>query len=78
MTINELIAELEDIAETTDGEREVRVAQQPSWPLAALVSNVWDPCTDLDDPDSDVADGVVWIATHESGNYAPLAAWQSC
>jgi hypothetical protein len=33
MTLDELIAELEEIRDAKDGDLDVRVAQQPNWPL---------------------------------------------
>lgn len=62
MTLHELVEVLTDLAET-DGEREVRVAHQPSYPLSASLQTV------------SMVDGVIWLAAAEAFEYAPSAAW---
>ena len=84
MLLSELIEELQ-VCLDDNGDREVLVAQQPSWPLAANVVAVYDPeYDDADDPGADKVTGedaaVLWIATSEvSGSerspYAPGRAW---
>jgi hypothetical protein len=39
MTVNDLITALEELAEAGHGDAEVRMAQQPSWPLQNHVSS---------------------------------------
>lgn len=79
MTIRELIERLQEIAETTDDEREIRIAQQPTWPLEATIVAVTDPyeegAGDIPADDTWNDPTVVWIATSETGEYAPTAAW---
>ena len=79
-TVGELLAALEEF----DEDAPVRVAQQPSYPLAAVVNCV----TELgpDDEEEQPArprpgERVVWIATSEVTSYhehpyAPREAWQ--
>lgn len=67
MKINELIAELEHLAEYAGEDAEVRAAIQPSWPLQVYVENVT------------LIGGTVFIATGSSPwdePYAPRAAWE--
>jgi hypothetical protein len=81
MTVEDLIAELEQY----DRDAEVRVAVQPSWPLACDVQNVvssFDFATRPDPVSSDDVPfvSVVWIAVSQvSGSgespYAPAEAW---
>lgn len=54
--------------------------QQPGWPLAANVVQVYDPAYDEDDLLSDEDAAAVWIATSEVSGYdrnpyAPRHAW---
>ncbi len=51
--IEDLVASLED-----NGDREVLIAQQPSWPLAAQVVQVYDPAYD-DEPSMSDEDAAV-------------------
>lgn len=82
MMLSELIEVLQASLDD-NGDRPVLVAQQPSWPLAAHVVNVYDPEYDDDDGAAQVGEddaAVVWIATQEvSGSdrspYAPGRAW---
>jgi hypothetical protein len=87
MTLNDLIEQLQDLVEEFPelAEADVMVAQQPSYPLSAVID-----CISLVDGDSDededegVSGGLptVWIATSEVGSsssispYAPRAAWE--
>lgn len=83
MTVDDLIAELEQY----DRDAEVRVAIQPSYPLACDVPNVIAgselPHRDVDDPArGDVVEDVpvVWIAVSQVSSssaspYAPAEAW---
>ena len=72
MTIKELIRELQYIEEDF-GDLEVRVAYQPSWPLAGKIENVWMPEEDED------GNQKVWLAVdsvgHAESPYAPKDAW---
>jgi hypothetical protein len=87
MKISQLIDRLTEAMEN-NGDRDVLLAYQPNWPLAAGVSNVYDPAEDdnradeegdehaLSDRDSDV----LWIAAstsveYDQNPYAPRAAW---
>ena len=68
MTLNELIEALTDFRDDHEadglGDKEVKVAQQPSWPLAADVEAVT------------LIGGQLWIGTREDGKYAPERAWE--
>jgi len=86
MKLTDLIEQLQDLLEDFPelAEADVMVAQQPSYPLTAVID-----CISLVDSDSDEDedDGIsgglptVWIATSEVGSsssvspYAPRAAW---
>jgi hypothetical protein len=82
MLISELIEELQACLHD-NGDREVLVAQQPTYPLAANVVQVYDPEYDTDDDGADISEAdaaVVWIATSEVTSwkrspYAPGRAW---
>lgn len=87
MKLTDLIEQLQDLLEDFPelAEADVMVAQQPSYPLSAVID-----CISLVDSDSDEDedDGVsgglptIWIATSEVGSnskvspYAPRAAWE--
>lgn len=68
MTLDELIETLTDFRDAREaaglGDLEVKVAQQPSWPLSARLKTV----TRIGD--------TLWIATSEDGEYAPREAWR--
>ena len=86
MTIDDLIAELEEARDALGGEAEVRIAYQPSWPLRATVAHVTVPGEDPYEEgeqacgqDSDAK--MVWLAAGDSlpwdeNPYAPRWAWQ--
>ena len=63
MTVSELKEILEDYETDGKGDLEVRIAEQPTWPLASDVSAV-----------SRIGD-TVWIADGSANKYAPKAAW---
>lgn len=70
MTLNELIESLETLREELgDGDMQVLVASQPSYPLRNRIANVTGG--DLDE------DANVWIAVTEDYDrpYAPRSAW---
>lgn len=89
MKLTDLIEQLQDLLEDFPelAEADVMVAQQPSYPLAAVID-----CISLVDSDNDdefldeeeISGGLptVWIATSEVGSsssispYAPRAAWE--
>jgi hypothetical protein len=86
MTLSDLIEQLQDLLEEFPalGDRDVMIAQQPSYPLTAVIDCVSLVDNDDDEGDEDAEDGlgVVWIATSEVGSsssvspYAPRAAWE--
>jgi len=86
MTLTDLIEQLQDLLEEFPalGDRDVMIAQQPSYPLTAVIDCVSLVDNDDDEDDEDAEDGlgVVWIATSEVGSsssvspYAPRAAWE--
>lgn len=86
MNVSELIDVLADLQVDGFGDAEVRIATQPSWPLAFSVDRVAagsaeeasDPNDDFG-PDADADVSVVWIATGEhpaDAPYAPRSAWE--
>lgn len=86
MTLSDLIEQLQDLLEEFPalGDRDVMIAQQPSYPLAAVIDCVSLVDNDDEEGDEDAEDGlgVVWIATSEIGShssvspYAPRSAWE--
>ena len=80
MTVQELI----DILSDFDSDLQVRIALQPTWPLAATVEAVTEvkPDSDSDDDSDDDSTSpapTVWIAAGgvpwSESPYAPRAAW---
>jgi hypothetical protein len=76
MTVGELLALLEDM----DEDAEVRIATQPSWPLAFHLGGVAEgaDAADEDEMRNDPAP-VVWLVAGGSPSdspYAPSAAWE--
>jgi hypothetical protein len=86
MILSDLIEQLQDLLEEFPalGDRDVMIAQQPSYPLTAVIDCVSLVDNDDDEDDEDAEDGlgVVWIATSEIGSsssvspYAPRTAWE--
>lgn len=84
MNISELIEQLQAVLED-EGDLDVRIAMQPSWPLAANVAAVvTDKAARANDedamPNDEDARNVVWIAASSSvgyseNPYAPRGAW---
>lgn len=85
MTIDDLIAELEDARENLGGDAEVRVAYQENYPLRGTVARVTVP-EDEDPYDEgeravgqDADGGMVWIAVgsapYDENPYGPRWAW---
>ena len=73
MTIEELQEQLEWLVESgADPMTEVKIAQQPNWPLASGIVNV--RTVEQDNEFEDNTD-VAWIACGNAGEYAPRAAW---
>jgi hypothetical protein len=67
MKIRELIAELEHLAEYTDEDADVMMAQQPNWPLQSHIATVT------------LVGTTIYIAEGHSpydAPYAPRAAWE--
>ena len=56
MTIEELIADLQEFAETHGPQTEVRMMTQPNWPLDATLSGVWvqDPREEIEEEYADM------------------------
>lgn len=65
MTVAELIEMLEEMP----SDAPVRLAQQPSWPLATHVAGVHIATH------AETGDEVVWLAEGAGDGYAPHAAW---
>jgi hypothetical protein len=87
MTLTDLIEQLQDLMEEFPelAEADVMVAQQPSYPLSAVIDCISLVDNDSDEDEDDGISGglpVVWIATSEVGSnskvspYAPRAAWE--
>jgi len=86
MTLNDLIEQLQDLVEEFPelAEADVMVAQQPSYPLTAVIDCISLVDSEDEDEDEDISGGLptVWIATSEIGSnskvspYAPRAAWE--
>lgn len=62
MTLNELVEVLTCLAET-EGGREVRIALQPNYPLAADLAAIT------------LLDGKVWLAASDADGYTSGLAW---
>jgi hypothetical protein len=78
MKLSELIEQLEHQLKF-EGDLEVRIAYQPSYPLAAYVESVTLVEADEDEPDTE---SIVWLAAsegvyREDSPYAPKAAWEN-
>lgn len=74
-TIRTLIQTLEAAAADLGGDTPVRIAFQPSWPLAAEVAAL----TPVETEDGETT--VLWIAAtssapYDESPYAPSAAWE--
>lgn len=78
MLISELIEQLQDKLKW-DGDAEVRVAYQPSYPLRAEISNVTFVEPDADD-DDEPQEKILWLAVDgvysSESPYAPRRAWE--
>ncbi|UQS95160.1 hypothetical protein Pam4_17 [Pseudanabaena phage Pam4] len=86
MNIRDLIAMLEEAAETHGDDLAVQIAYQPSYPLAATLDAVTVLSAGEDEDDEDYEPGVdddepqvLWLAAGghpDTGSpYAPRAAW---
>ncbi len=80
------VADLIDALSDADPDAEIRIAYQPSWPIAASVSSVTsDAEARADDPDDEPRaggrpePGVIWLACgalpYDESPYAPRGAW---
>jgi hypothetical protein len=84
MTLNELIDRLQELVEDDEanGERDVRIAYQPSYPLQSTVRGV---CTSADahdysDSDESDADDCIYVVEghqHRDRPYAPHGAFEA-
>ncbi|MCL2732311.1 MAG: hypothetical protein FWE15_20095 [Actinomycetia bacterium] len=85
MTLDQMIAALEEAREEMGGGAEVRIAHQPEYPIALAAEGVR-TVRDVDDEDqaeeaaADGHDRFAWIATEpprdDASPYAPRWAWQ--
>lgn len=64
MTVNEMIERLQEVAEDGLGEREIRLAFQPSWPLQFTVGGIAIP---------EEEDSEVYITEGSHPNDSPYA-----
>lgn len=74
-TLDDLIERLEELREEHGGDLPVRIASQPSWPLAFTVENVR-----FIESSNDHHPSAVWFAASQGppyleNPYAPKAAW---
>lgn len=72
MTINELIAALEEARDDLGGDREVLVANQPTYPLTNVITAVSVTDGDEDDEPTDRRARALWIAVSQPGAYGDL------
>ena len=80
MTVNEMIERLQEIAEDGLGDREIRLAFQPSWPLQFVVGGIAtaedEEEHDGDDDQAPAADAAVYITEGNHPDDSPYApAW---
>lgn len=74
----ELVQDLQDQLDDTDRDPVVKIAHQPTYPLAASLRGVVD---NLDSDEMDrkgdhfADDDVVWLVAGESSDYAPRRLW---
>jgi hypothetical protein len=77
MTVNEMIERLQEVAENGSGDRELRLAFQPSWPLQFTIGGIAEP--EEPSPNEEPADAapVVYIAEggHPSDDSPYAPAW---
>lgn len=91
MTIDELIEQLEEARDDLGGETEVLVANQPTYPLTNVISNIAYGRDIYDDEEGDEEEkaekpdrrrDALWIAVSQPGSYsdlnpyAPEGAWR--
>jgi hypothetical protein len=75
MTIDELIARLEECRDTFGGEIEVRLMTQPNWPFEYGIAGV----TDSDElPNHDPDSVVIYIVEGRQIGYGDKNAWNLC
>jgi hypothetical protein len=79
MKISELIEQLEQQLKF-EGDLEVRIAYQKSYPLAAYLESV--TLVEADDDDERATESIVWLAASEGvynsdSPYAPQEAWEN-
>lgn len=72
MTLDNLIEMLEEIRNEGSGDMEVRIATQPTYPLAFAVGGV-----NIVGDEEDDEEPVVYIGTGTPLDYAPRDAWGS-
>jgi hypothetical protein len=81
LTVNELIERLQEVAEGGSGDRELRLAFQPSWPLQFTIGGVAEPEDASPDEDQVDAASVIYIVegNHPSNDspYAPAWAFET-
>jgi hypothetical protein len=81
MTIDELIAQLEDCRDTFGGDIEVRLMTQPNWPFEYGIAGVTDSDTMVDsDEDGEFPpdDAVIYIVEGNQIGYGNKNAWNVC
>lgn len=80
MTVNEMIERLQEVAENGSGDRELRLAFQPSWPLQFTIGGVAEP-EDASPDEAPTVAPVVYITEGghptEDSPYAPAWAFDT-
>lgn len=76
-TVNDLYEALRELVDEGHGDTPIRIAYQPSWPLAAEVENI----RLFSDKDDDEPIEKVWIAasatvSRDENPYAPKDVWE--
>lgn len=74
MTVYELLERLQELVDEDDanGEREIHILHQPSWPMVERANHIYDPFADgCEGPDS----AFLLVCTQQVG-YGPKAAFE--
>lgn len=85
MTIDELIARLEDVRDDLGGDTEVRLMTQQNWPFENSIKGICSSediatCCDYDEEDEEEAESnkVLFIVEGSQLGYGSKKAWEAC